>query len=326
MFKKSMALIGIAATLGMSNARADGGLLSAISGLTKQLQQLTQPNPSSPSSPSALASSASQLANGGQLAHGNQPTPGSPESIMQSLADSSVSMQLTTACEPEFFQKEEQQSLAEIQSGNFAGGGTDAKLNAIEVAVCAVKRNALPMDVAEQIAGQNLAESAIALHRAGMDTPETITSAQNALTLLNINPDKNANLISMLNSSGVLPKAPPSASSAADITMTAADAASQLMANSFAFNNKYGGKTLKITGKVHAVSGGKNVFIAMDGVPAKDPGINDQATCTISNPAYTNAAMSISKGQRITVQGVYVVPAQSWLQAGVGLEDCHIIN
>ena len=309
MFRKTSVIVAMAGILGLTSAHANGlGLLSTLSNIGKQLQRQIGPV-------------------GGSSQPGNSSTAaGSPENIMQALADSSVTQQQSTACDPRFFQQEEQATLAKIKNGDLASGGTDAKLNAEEIAVCAVKRNALPLVEAEQIAGENLAESAIALHRAGMDTPETITSAQNALTLLNIDASKNASLISALNSSGVLPEAPPTASSDASYTMTAADAASQLMANNFAFNHKYGGKTLKIAGKVRAVTGGKNVFIAMDGVPQADPGINDQVTCAISNPADINAAMSISRGQKITVQGIYSVPAQSWMQAGVGLQDCHIVN
>ena len=309
MFRKTSVIVAMAGILGLTSAHANGlGLLSTLSNIGKQLQRQIGPV-------------------GGSSQPGNSSTAaGSPENIMQALADSSVTQQQSTVCDPRFFQQEEQATLAKIKNGDLASGGTDAKLNAEEIAVCAVKRNALPLVEAEQIAGENLAESAIALHRAGMDTPETITSAQNALTLLNIDASKNASLISALNSSGVLPEAPPTASSDTSYTMTAADAASQLMANNFAFNHKYGGKTLKIAGKVRAVTGGKNVFIAMDGVPQADPGINDQVTCAISNPADINAAMSISRGQKITVQGIYSVPAQSWMQAGVGLQDCHIVN
>lgn len=309
MLRKTSVIVAMAGVLGITSAHADGlGLLSTLSNIGKQLQRQIGPTPGS-SQPGSSSTDA-----------------GAPAIIMQALADSSITQEQSTGCDPRFFQQEEQAALAKIKTGDLTSGGTDAKLNAEEIAVCAVKRNALPLVEAEQIAGENLAESAIALHRAGMDTPETITSAKNALTLLNIDASKNASLISALNSSGVLPEAPPTASSDASYTMTAADAASQLMANNFAFNHKYGGTTLKIVGKVRAVTGGRNVFIAMDGVPQADPGINDQVTCTISNPAYTSAAMSISKGQRITVQGIYTVPAQSWLQAGVGLQDCHIVN
>lgn len=314
MFRKTSVIVAMAGMLGITSAHADGlGLLSTLSNIGKQLQRQIGP-----------ADGSSQPAS--QPSNNSSTNAGSPKDIMQTLADSSTTQQQSALCEPEFFQQEEQAALAKIKSGDLAGGGTDAKLNAEEIAVCAVKRNALPLVEAEQIAGENLAESAIALHRAGMDTPETIASAKNALTLLNVDASKNASLISALNSSGVLPVAPPTASSDASYTMTAADAASQLMSNNFAFNHKYGGKTLKITGKVRAITGRQNVFIAMDGVPQADPGINDQVTCTISNPAYTNAAMSISKGQKVTVQGVYTIPAQSWLQAGVDLQDCHIVN
>lgn len=310
MLRKTLVIVAMAGMQGITSAHADVlGLLSALSNIGKQLQPQIGP-----------ASGSSQPANNSPI------KAGSPDAIMQTLADSSITQQQSALCEPRFFQQEEQAALAKIKNGDLAGGGTDAKLNAVEIAVCAVKRNALPLVEAEQIAGENLAESAIALHRAGMDSPETITTAKYALTLLNMDAVKNASLISALNSSGVLPEAPPTASSDVSYTMTAAEAASQLMANDFAFNHKYDGKTLKIAGKVRAVTGGKNVFIIMDGVPQADPGINDQVTCTISNPAYINAAMSISKGQKITVQGIYTVPAQSWLQSGVGLQDCHIVN
>ena len=309
MFRKTSAIVAMAGMLGITSAHADGlGLLSTLSDIGKQLERQIGPAPGS-SQPSSSSSDA-----------------GAPAIIMQALADSSITQQQSTTCDLRFFQQEEQAALAKIKTGDLTSGGTDAKLNAEEIAVCAVKRNAVPLVEAEQIAGENLAESAIALHRAGMDTPETITSAQNALTLLKLDASKNASLISALDSSGVLPEAPPAASSDASYTMTAAEAASQLMANTFAFNHKYGGKTLKIAGKVRAVTGGKNVFIAMDGVPQADPGINDQVTCTISNPADINAAMSISRGQKITVQGIYSAPTPSWLQAGVALQDCHIVN
>ena len=310
MIKKSSTIVVMAGILSMAGAHADPlqGIFSSLSNIGKQLQGgSSQPAGQQPD-PAATADS-------------------SPAGdIMQTLASSSVGLSYSANCEPALFKENEQSAMARIKSGDFAGGGTDAKLNAEEIAICAVKRHKLPMDVAEQIAGQNLAESAIALHHAGMDTTETLTSAKNALTLLNLDASKNADLISALNSSGVLPKAPPAAANQAAMTMTASAAASQLMANSFAFNQKYNAKTLKITGKVRSISGGQNVFVVLEGVPQDDPGINDQVDCTISNPAYTNAAMSISKGQKIAVQGIYTVPAQSWLQHGVDLQDCHIVQ
>lgn len=306
----------MAGMLGITRAHADVlGLLSALSNIGKQMQRQTGPVAGS----SGPVSGSSQPSNSSTAA-------GAPENIMQALAGSSVTVQQSTVCDPQFFQQEEQAALDKIKNGDLAMGGTDARLNAEEVAVCAVKRNALPLPEAEQIVGENLAESAIALHRAGMDTPETITSAKNALALLNMDATKNASLISALNSSGVLPEAPPTASSDASYTMTAAEAASQLMANGFAFRHKYTGKTLKITGKVRAVTGGKSVFILMDGAPQAHAGLDDQVTCTISNPAYINAAMSISSGQKLTVQGIYTVPTPSWEAVGVGLQDCHIVN
>ncbi len=295
--------------IGITNAKADPlqGIFSALSNIGKQLSPAQQSGSVQPNQPVTVDAS-------------------SAETIMQTLADASIGMTYSVNCVPEMFKENEKAALAKINSGDLAGGGTDAKLNAQEIAICAVKRHKLTMDMAEQIAGQNLAESAIALHRAGMDTLETKTSANNALTLLNLNASQNADIISSLKSSGVLPIAPPTAADNAAVTMTAAAAASQLMSNSFAFNQKYNGKTMKITGKVRAITGGQTVFIAMDGVPQADPGINDQVDCTITNPSYMNAATSISKGQKVTVQGVYTVPAQSWMQAGVALQDCHIVQ
>ncbi|WP_035418359.1 hypothetical protein, partial [Ferrovum myxofaciens] len=201
---------------------------------------------------------------------------------MRTLADSSVSLSLTSMCSPEFFKQNEQAALAKIKGGDFAGGGTDAKINAQEIAVCSVKRQKLPMDLAEQIAGQNLAESAIALHRAGMDTPETITSAQNALTLLSVNASANTALIKQLKASGILPEKPAEAADTAAVTMSAVTVTKKYMANSFAFNQQYNGKTLQIRGKIHSVGGNSNsVFIILAGVPQEDPGMNDQVDCNI---------------------------------------------
>ena len=295
--------------IGITNAKADPlqGIFSALSNIGKQLGPTQSSDSVQPNQ--AITADTS-----------------SAETIMHTLADASVGMTYSVNCVPDMFKENEKAALAKIKSGDLAGGGTDAKLNAQEIAICAVKRHKLTMDMAEQIAGQNLAESAIALHRAGMDTLETETSAKNALTLLNLNASQNADIISSLKASGALPKGPPTAADSAAVTMTAAAAASQLMSNSFAFNQKYNSKTMKITGKVRAVTGGQTVFIAIEGVPQADPGINDQVDCTISNPSYMNAATSISKGQKIMVQGLYTVPAQSWMQAGVALQDCHIVQ
>lgn len=312
MFKKVFVILVLVLSVAHAQANPLQQLFSAASRIGQSVTQGT-------TSTIPLSTNNSQTTNEANV-------PSDAQNILNTLADSSVGLSLNTACYPKFFDQEERATIAKLKSGDFAMAGAGAKYQAQEVAFCAVKRQVLPMSLAAQIAGQNLALSATAFHLAGMDTSETVISAQNALTLLNLDSSKNADLIKQLKNSGALPAAPVMAEDKASQIMTAVEATSKFMANSFAFNHRYNGKTLQITGVVQGISGGNTAFITLSGVPKKDPGLNDEVTCNITRPAFIGAAEAVSKRQTITIQGIYTVPQQSWMQAGVALQDCRIVN
>ncbi len=213
-----------------------------------------------------------------------------------------------------------------FKMGHYAYVGGLGFEDANAAAFCAFANRTIATPSDESLVGFYLGWSVLANHKAGMDTPEGIRNAQYALILLKQDAQANKNLISLIENSGVIPDVPVAAENA-DFKMTAFNAATQYSGNSFAFKRKYTGKTLRISGVVERINGSdKSALIVLAGIHKKNPndeGWGDVVQCTITEDGALNQAMNISKGQAISVQGIYK-PDQ--YTSGVSLDDCRIAN
>ena len=215
---------------------------------------------------------------------------------------------------------------ANFKMGHYSYVGGLGFNDAKAASACALVNGASATPQDESLVGFYLGWSVLANHKAGLDTPEGIRNAQYALILLKQDAQANKNLISLIENSGVLPDVPVAAENP-DIKMTAFNAATQYSGNSFAFKRKYTGKTLRVSGEVERINGSdKSALIVLAGIHKKNPndeGWSDVVQCTITDNSAINQAMNISKGQKISVQGIYK-PDQ--YTTGVSLDDCRIAN
>lgn len=246
-----------------------------------------------------------------------------PNEIMSLLA----SQEMHPYCNEEFVKKRIDQTISQYKMGEYGMAGGDALLQAQTVAACALKNKGMNMSQAEKTAGFLLALSAISKHKAGLDTPANIITAQNALTLLKLDASGNQDIISQVEKSGVIPAKAPTSAVSPYVKMTAYDAATKYNGNSFAFKKEYTGKTLRVSGEIQRIGGSeKDAFIVLAGVrkaDRNDEGWNDVVQCTIKEENAMKDAMNISTGQKISVQGIYN-PGQFGI--GVSLQDCKIVN
>ena len=245
-----------------------------------------------------------------------------PNEIMRLLA----SQQMFPYCREDFAKKQLDQAIGKYKMGQYSMAGADALIQAQTVAACALKTpGTIPQ--AENTVGLLLAVSAISNHKAGLDTPETIITAQDALTLLKLDASGNQDMISQVEKSGVIPAKAPTSEKSPYVKMTAHDAATKYTGNGFAFKKEYSGKTLRVSGEIQSIMGSeKSAFIVLAGVHKpnhNDENWNDVVQCTITEENAMKDAMNISKGQKISVQGIYS-PKQ--FQSGVALQDCRIVK
>lgn len=108
--------------------------------------------------------------------------------------------------------------------------------------------------------------------------------------------------------------------------MTAKDAATKYIANSFAFLRTYSNKTLQIKGRVQSINGHDDrASVTLEGIIQKD--INDQGwqhivACNVQSKDALDDVARISKGDMITVQGIFTPRTLP----GVSLDDCRVVR
>ena len=279
--------------------------------------------------------SASDNQNTADKSQDNSNSP-SPNEIMSDLASHydgihGVQVPITRSAEcKEYINPDLKEDInkmeANFKMGHYSYVGGLGFEDANAAAFCALANRTISTPQDESLVGFYLGWSVLANHKAGMDTPEGIRNAQYALILLKQDAQANKNLISLIENSGVLPDVPVAAENP-DIKMTAFNAATQYSGNSFAFKRKYTGKTLRVSGEVERINGSdKSALIILAGIHKKNPndeGFSDVVQCTITDNGAINQAMNISKGQKISVQGIYK-PDQDTI--GVALDDCRIAN
>lgn len=228
----------------------------------------------------------------------------------------------TTWCKLYF--EDDGKILLAQKTGKFMEAGIQAKLRAANVAACALNGYGAPLAQAKDDVGHLLAISSINLSRAGMSDDDTVLHAKYAMTLLKLNEEANQSYISAVENA-YWPKGAVVASQAF-VAMTSKDAATKYQENTFAFQRQYTNKTMQIKGRVQKITGSANrATINLEGIVKKD--INDQGwqdivQCNVKNKDALDDAARISKGDTITVQGVFV----PGVVPGVSLDDCRLLR
>lgn len=189
-----------------------------------------------------------------------------------------------------------------------------------------VPRPRVPLKKAYTDVGQLLATTVIASQSAGVADGQTALNARNAVILLRTDAAANKPTIDKLIATGLVPELAASDKGSDVIHMTAKQAVSAYKSNSFGFNTKYSGKQLQITGPIENISGsGQSATVELEGyMPAnpQDQGFQDMVLCQVGAPSQLQRVGGLSKGQTVTVQGLY--NSNTPYAMGVTLLNCSI--
>lgn len=333
--KKITAVFAVTLVVSVGTVQAQqsplSGLFNNIKSLGSSIQSIGQS-----ASPTASASAAS-------------PDVGLPQSplvgILQLYAQDAATQGFDEhqACSPNSLSTTDSMirgGEAQFKLGNFSTASGALKLGAEAIASCAVGPNDIPanlqgahwqrvpLDAAISQVGRALAFSALAAQRANIVTSVTITDANNAMQLLQSDPQANNATINQLKASGLAVTAIGAETGNTVTTMMAADAVARYKANNFGFNSKYSGKKLQIRGQVQAIGGaGASAIITLLGYMPKNPqdqGFQDVVRCDVVDPTALQRVENLSKGQMTSVIGLYN-PATSALQVGIELQSCSVV-
>ncbi len=346
--KKMAAAVAVSLVVSASVARAQqsplSGLFNSIKSLGQSIQSIVQPASPTASAPTAASLPALPTASA-PTASSDSGLPKSPLiGILQLYAQTATDLHV--ACDPDYLQPSYSlihSGEAQFKLGNFSVASSYLKSGAVGIAACAVGPNdvpalppaaypsghypRVPLDKAISQVGRALALSALAAQRANIVTSSDITDANNAMQLLLSDPQSNSAIINQLRTSGLVVTSSGSESGSAVITMTAADAVARYKANSFGFNSKYTGKRFQIRGQVQDISGsGSLAIITLLGYMPKNPqdqGYQDVVRCDVSDPTALQRVENLSKGQMISVIGLYN-PATSAMPVGIELQKCSL--
>jgi hypothetical protein len=224
------------------------------------------------------------------------------------------------------------QTDADFKLGNYVAANAGYRLHAEYYAKCAVDPSEdlgvarIPVSKAVDMVGANLAMSVIAASLVGLETPQSAIDARNALTLLNANPEANKDFIQKVRETGLAGRAP-AAPGGKPVAMTAKAAISDFKANTFAFESKYAGKTLTISGPIQSISGSDGrATITIFGFKAADPNnqsLNDEVRCMVSDSAALPSVMKLKTGAKATVSGLFQ-PSTQVLHYGIELQNCRV--
>lgn len=252
------------------------------------------------------------------------PQTGSSESddIMRSVAMEAHIGVSSYLCR--IFLQDDGKILLAQKTGKFLEAGVAAQSRASNIAACALGGFWSPLNQAKDDVGHLLAISSINFSRTGVLTDDSVLHAKYALVLLKLNEGANQTYISELETA-YWPKGA-IADSQASLAMTAKDAVAKYQENSFGFKRQYTNKTIQIKGRVQKIAGSENsATIVLEGGVKKninDQGWQDIVLCNVKNSAALDDASRISKGDTVTVQGVFV-PGRL---PGVSLDDCRLMR
>lgn len=190
----------------------------------------------------------------------------------------------------------------------------------------AIPRPRIPLEKAYSDVGQLLATAVLAQQAAGVVDGQASADAKNAMVLLKTNATANQAMIAKLAATGLVPELATGSRSHA-IAMTAGHAVAAYKRNTFGFNTKYSGKELQITGPIENISGsGQSANVELEGyMPAnpQDQGFQDMVICQVGDPGQLQRIADLSKGQTVTLHGLYNPNAQ-YMKVGITLLNCAV--
>lgn len=230
----------------------------------------------------------------------------------------------------------------QLLAQNTAGAISSLMMDAETIAACAsntnnppsyssrdtldIPRPRVPLEKAYSDVGQILAITVLAQQSTGVVDGQTTANAKNAMVLLQTNATDNESMIAKIVATGLVPEMAGNGGSHA-ITMTAQQAVAAYKSNTFGFNSKYSGKELQITGAIENISGsGQSATVSLMGYMPKDPqdqGFQNMVMCRVGAPAQIQRVASLSKGQAVTVRGLYS-PDSAFNMGSVTLLNCSL--
>jgi hypothetical protein len=189
-----------------------------------------------------------------------------------------------------------------------------------------IPRPRIPLEKAYSDVGQLLATAVLAQQAAGVVDGQTAADAKNAMVLLKTNAAANQAMIAKLAATGLVPELATKSGSHA-IEMTAQQAVAAYKSNTFGFNSRYSGKELQITGPIENISGsGQSASVELQGYMPKNPqdqGFQDMVICQVGDPGQLQRVADLSKGQTVTLHGLYNPNAQ-YMKVGITLLNCAV--
>ncbi len=112
---------------------------------------------------------------------------------------------------------------------------------------------------------------------------------------------------------------------AIDLSTTAVAAVAKRKANSFAFDQNYLKKVIRLTGKIQAISGEANsariTLVGNTTIPLSSQSFADSVSCTVEEPQALKKTATLSKGQSVTLRGIY---SESFM-GSINLTRCEIL-
>ncbi|QKY03745.1 hypothetical protein G3257_16770 [Janthinobacterium lividum] len=246
------------------------------------------------------------------------------DDVLQSIANEHGADSRASSGTCRYLLDDDGKMLIAQKTENFHQVSILAQIRAANVAACSLRGAGASIAQAKNDVGQLLTISALNANQADMVTENTLRHAKYAIILLKLNATANQNSISALENV-FWPKGPV-ADSKAFAVMTAKDAATKYIANSFAFLRTYSNKTLQIKGRVQSINGHDDrASVTLEGIIQKD--INDQGwqhivACNVQSKDALDDVARISKGDMITVQGIFTPRTLP----GVSLDDCRVVR
>jgi hypothetical protein len=249
-------------------------------------------------------------------------TDASTDDILQSVGAARLHQVDASSCK--FYRELSSKNMALAQrTERYYDAAISAGNQAANEAACAIQGYGMPLAQAKTEVGILLAISALNTYKADKVFDQTVRDAKYAKALLALNPAANQQWIQQLDEA-FWPRGPVSDANAF-ASMSGLEAATKYQKNTFAFERGYGGKTLRIKGRVLNITGSDaRASIMLEGVKkdVDQRGWQDSIRCEIKDAAALDAAAQISKGDTVSVQGVY----KKGLLPGVSLEDCRPVR
>lgn len=232
-------------------------------------------------------------------------------------------------CSEKYLSKRGDEVLNLLQRGEYINAGMSASYNSAIFSKCALTDSSGNLMYWVPMVGHFEAVTLMMSKKTGMTTSETPFTEDRAKTTLtyaaNHGSSSAKNDLQMLKNNGFFAEKLDSDRAEMTISSSARDIAEQYSSNTFAFQRKYGGKKIRVTGPLRVVSGkGTGASLIITGIVRKnkdDKSWRDEIKCDVSDSSSLDKASVIKSGNKVTVEGIYQ-PAQGELM--VILRDCRI--